>query len=243
MKNSPGSMIGGIGLTICVREWQLSRTMPITSSTSSSSTPSMTVALDCLRNPPDEWRRVARKSRSRSASTSTPASSLWTMATTSFTGPSIAEAGATAAGAATAAVFAQDPDRNSLELLLTLGIADGDVAAYEADVVTNPDHPVHHAALDRTGSLGRTGATAAGAPMTGADLPLVVAGSGNVEACVGVLTFGWAGEHEVSGAEETLLVAVADLAAAAIATFRTTSMAEERAEWLERVALTDPLTG
>ena len=155
----------------------------------------------------------------------------------------IVEAGVTATGAATAAVFAQDPDRNSLELLLTLGIADGDVAAYEADVVTNPDHPVHHAALDRTGSLGRTGATAAGAPMTGADLPLVVAGSGNVEACVGVLTFGWAGEHEVSGAEETLLVAVADLAAAAIATFRTTSMAEERAEWLERVALTDPLTG
>ena len=58
-----------------------------------------------------------------------------------------------------------------------------------------------------------------------------------------MLTLGWTGEHEVSSAEETLLVAVADLAAAAIATFRTTSMAEERAEWLERVALTDPLTG
>ena len=109
----------------------------------------------------------------------------------------IVEAGAAATGAAMAAVFAQDPDRNSLELLLTLGIADDAVEAFEAEVVTNPEHPIHHAALDRTGSLGRVGQTPDGATMTGADLPLVVASSGNVEACVGVLTFGWAGEHAV----------------------------------------------
>jgi diguanylate cyclase (GGDEF)-like protein len=155
----------------------------------------------------------------------------------------IVEAGAAATGAAMAAVFAQDPDRNALELLLTLGIAEDAVEAFEESVVTNPEHPVHHAALDRTGSLGRAGSTPDGATMTGADLPLVVAGSGSVEACVGVLTFGWAGEHTVDTEQETILVAVADLAAAAIATFRTSSMANERAEWLERVALTDPLTG
>jgi diguanylate cyclase (GGDEF)-like protein len=155
----------------------------------------------------------------------------------------IVEAGAAATGAAIAAVFAQDPDRNALELLLTLGIADDAVEAFEADVVSNPDHPVHHAALDRTGSLGRQGRAPDGSVMTGADLPLVVAGSGSVEACVGVLMFGWTGAHEVSTEQETLLVAIADLAAAAIATFRTSSMATERAEWLERVALTDPLTG
>jgi diguanylate cyclase (GGDEF)-like protein len=155
----------------------------------------------------------------------------------------IVEAGAAATGAAMAAVFAQDPDRNSLELLLTLGIADDAVQAFEAEVVTNPEHPIHHAALDRTGSLGRVGQTPDGATMTGADLPLVVASSGNVEACVGVLAFGWAGEHAVGPEEEILLVGVADLAAAAIATFRTSSMADERSEWLERVALTDPLTG
>jgi diguanylate cyclase (GGDEF)-like protein len=155
----------------------------------------------------------------------------------------IVEAGAAATGAAIAAVFAQDPDRNALELLLTLGIADDAVEAFEAEVVSNPEHPVHHAALDRTGSLGRVGQTSDGTTMTGADLPLVVAGSGNVEACVGVLTFGWTGDHTVDTEQETILVAVADLAAAAIATFRTSSMADERAEWLERVALTDPLTG
>ncbi len=155
----------------------------------------------------------------------------------------IVEAGAAATGAALAAVFAQDPDRNALELLITLGIADDAIEAFEAEVVANPDHPIHHAALDRTGSLGRVGQTPDGATMTGADLPLVVAGSGSVEACVGVLTLGWAGEHVIGTEEETVLVAVADLAAAAIATFRTSSMATERAEWLERVALTDPLTG
>ena len=155
----------------------------------------------------------------------------------------IVEAGAAATGAAMAAVFAQDPDRNALELLLTLGIADDAVEAFEVDVATNPEHPIHHAALDRSGSLGRVGQTPGGSTMTGADLPLVVAASGSVEACVGVLTFGWEGEHEIDTEQETLLVAVADLAAAAVATFRTSSMADERVEWLERVALTDPLTG
>jgi len=142
-----------------------------------------------------------------------------------------------------AAVFAQDPDRNALELLLTIGIADDAVAAFEAEVAGNPDHPIHHAALDRTGSLGRVGRAPDGSTLTGADLPLVVAGSGSVEACVGVLSLGWTGEHPIDSDEETLLVAIADLVAAAIATFRTSSMAVERAEWLERVALTDPLTG
>jgi diguanylate cyclase (GGDEF)-like protein len=155
----------------------------------------------------------------------------------------IVEAGAAATGASMAAVFAQDPDRNSLELLLTLGIADDAVEAFETEVVTNPEHPVHHAALDRSGTLSRTGQTPDGTTMTGADLPLVVAAGGSVEACVGVLTLGWTGEHEVGTGEETLLVALADLVAAAITMFRASSMATERAEWLERVALTDPLTG
>jgi len=155
----------------------------------------------------------------------------------------IVEAGAAATGASTAAVFAQDPDRNRLELLLTLGIADEAVPAFEAEVVGNPDHPVHHAALDRAGSLNRVGQATDGTTMTGADLPLVVAAGGSIEACVGVVTFGWVGEHVVDSAEETLLVALADLVAAAIAMFRSSSMAVERAEWLERVALTDSLTG
>lgn len=60
---------------------------------------------------------------------------------------------------------------------------------------------------------------------------------------MGVLTFGWPGAHEIGTGEETLLVATADLAAAAIAAFRSSSLAAERAEWAERVSHTDPLTG
>ncbi len=155
----------------------------------------------------------------------------------------IVEAGAAASGASMGAVFAQDPDLDGLELLLTLGVEESEIDAFGAEVASNPEHPIHHAALDRTGTLGRSGVTADGTPMTGADLPLVVADGSGVEACVGVLSFGWSGEHAIDSSVEALLVAVADLAAAAIATFRTSSMAAERAEWLERVALTDPLTG
>src|SRR5687767_13326591 len=79
-------MIGGIGFTNCFREWQLALTISSTASTWSSSTPTRIVAFPCLRNPPDELTRVARYSFSSSASTSVAASSLCTMAVTSFIG-------------------------------------------------------------------------------------------------------------------------------------------------------------
>jgi diguanylate cyclase (GGDEF)-like protein len=154
----------------------------------------------------------------------------------------IVEAGASAVGASMAAVFVQDGEDGALELLLTLGMADDGIASFAEEVTSNPEHPIHRAALDRLGTLGRTGPTPDGATMTGADLPLVIA-SGGVEACVGVLTFGWPGAHEVGTAEETLLVGIADLAAAAIAAFRTASIAAERTEWAVRMSHTDPLTG
>lgn len=154
----------------------------------------------------------------------------------------IVEAGASAVGAPMAAVFVQDGADGILELLMTLGMADDGISSFADDVTSNPEHPIHRAALDRLGTLSRTGETPDGRTMTGADLPLVVA-SGGVEACVGVLTLGWPGVHVVGTAEETLLVGIADLVAAAIAAFRTASIAAERAEWAERVSHTDPLTG
>src|SRR5437764_2715597 len=79
-------MIGGIGLMNWLLAWQVSRIVAITSSTCASSTPARIVAWDCLRKPPWECRRVTRKSLSVSASTRAPASSGWTIATTSFIG-------------------------------------------------------------------------------------------------------------------------------------------------------------
>jgi len=154
----------------------------------------------------------------------------------------IVEAGATAVAADEAALFILDPDRAGPELLLSLGLADADADALRQAVGNEPDHPIHKAALDRTGSLGRSFTAPDGGAMTAVDLPLVVAGGG-VEAGVGVLVYGWSGAHEVVAGEEVLLVAVADMAAGAIASFRSSAMAAERAEWFERVAHTDPLTG
>jgi len=154
----------------------------------------------------------------------------------------IVEAGAAAVGAPMAAVFTISPDHGELDLLLTLGMAEDAVEGLAREVAGDPDHPIHRAATDRTGSLGRTGSAPDGQTMTGVDLPLVVS-SGGVEEGLGVLTLGWPGAHEVGTREETLLVGIADLAASAIAAFRTASLAAERAEWFERVAHTDPLTG
>jgi diguanylate cyclase (GGDEF)-like protein len=81
-----------------------------------------------------------------------------------------------------------------------------------------------------------------GGILTDVDLPLVVA-NGGVEEALGVLTLGWYGPHTVDTAEETLLVGVADLVATALDAHRTRSLAAERAEWFERMAHTDPLTG
>ncbi|MHB8893402.1 MAG: GGDEF domain-containing protein, partial [Candidatus Limnocylindrales bacterium] len=155
----------------------------------------------------------------------------------------IVEAGTAAAGAAMAAVFSQDPEIRGLELLLTLGMEEAATAAFEADVTGDPNHPIRRAALDRTGSLGRDGMTPDGQPLTVADLPLVVASSGGAEHCVGVLSFGWPGSHQVDTDQETLLVGIADMAAAAISAFRVASMVAERAEWFERITHTDALTG
>lgn len=154
----------------------------------------------------------------------------------------IVEAGASAVGASTATLFTMDPDRARPHLLLTLGLSDTEAATLGDTVSDDAEHPIHRTAIDRTGSLSRSTTGADGKPMTSADLPLVIAGGG-VEAGVGVLTYSWPGERTVSGDDERLLVALADLAAGAIASFRSSAMASERAEWFERVAHTDPLTG
>ena len=70
----------------------------------------------------------------------------------------IVEAGASAAGAPMAAVFAQDPRRQRPRAAAHARASPTTGSpAFEADVTSNPDHPIHHAALDRTGSLGRAG--------------------------------------------------------------------------------------
>jgi diguanylate cyclase (GGDEF)-like protein len=155
----------------------------------------------------------------------------------------LVEAGAAAVSAVSAAVFGQDPEREGLELLLTLGLPEEAAARLASQVAGDPEHPINVAALDRSGTLGRAATGPDGASGTAVDLPLVVSSGGGVEDCVGVLTLAWTGEHTVDTAEETLLVGLADLVAAAIAMFRLSSLVAERVDWYERIAHTDALTG
>ena len=121
-------------------------------------------------------------------------------------------------------------------------MSDDEGAGFESMVAEDPAHPIHKAALDRTGSLGRTWVSPAGASVTFADLPLVVA-SGDAEACVGVLSFGWEGEHEVTPPRRPCSSRWRTSRRPRSPRSARSSMATERAEWFERVAHTDPLTG
>jgi diguanylate cyclase (GGDEF)-like protein len=155
----------------------------------------------------------------------------------------ILEACTAASSASAAAVFATGPEGSGLELLVTVGMTADEAAGFAEQIAGDSEHPVNLAALDRAGTLGRVAADPDGGSTTSVDLPLVVGSGGGIETCVGVLTLGWPGAHEVGTAEETLLVAAADLAAAALAAFRLSSMASEQADWSERTAHADALTG
>lgn len=142
-------------------------------------------------------------------------------------------------GASRVALFAQDPDRAALELVIAFGWPD-DALVTLASAAAQPEHPLAVAAASRTATFGR--ADAAEPDMTYADLPLVVARSG-IDEVVGVVSFGWSGGRPDDDEAHRLLGAVADLAAVAVDRWRLTSNAAERSEWYERMAHSDPLTG
>ena len=144
---------------------------------------------------------------------------------------SLVGAAVAAAGAATAAISLQDPDRPAPELTFTIGLDAAGQAALVAAVAAD-EHPL--------ATAGRDGAEA-NSPDTLA-LPLIVA-RGGIEQNVGAIAFGWAGNHTGDADETTFLRAVADLVAVAVDRSRLASTVAERSEWFERLAHTDPLTG
>lgn len=152
---------------------------------------------------------------------------------------------AQAVGATAGAVYLQDPDRAVLEPLLAVGIADGLLPGL-GEGLSDDDDPVAATARERTpatlsGEAGGSFARASGSG-TAAFRPLV-ASRGGIDLPGGVLALGWPGAHEPSTAEDDLIAAIADLAAVAIDRGRLASLVSERAEWFERVAHSDPLTG
>lgn len=136
-----------------------------------------------------------------------------------------------AVGASSGAVFLQDPDRPGLTLAGAIGVADADLPGLQA-AAADPSSPVTATARSRTAAFapGRT------------DLPLSVSREG-VELTQGVVSFTWLDVSTPGDTARALVQAAADLIAVAVDRARLTSLANERAEWFERMAHTDPLTG
>jgi diguanylate cyclase (GGDEF)-like protein len=146
--------------------------------------------------------------------------------------------------ATSGSVYIVDPDHDELELAVTFGIdievvteCDSIASVSESQdplaVVTRSRQPIEiddaaHVAIMR-------GAT------TVLLLPLVVRREG-IEISLGVMSLGFPGQlpaREAMGGAEPL----ADLAAVAVERALALSLGSERAEWFDRLAHTDPLTG
>jgi diguanylate cyclase (GGDEF)-like protein len=135
-----------------------------------------------------------------------------------------------------------DPDRPSPTLAVAVDAAGRplDRLAFDelARATTAPEHPTVAAARDGRPNWHRPD------PDTGlvaVDLPLTSRRDG-VEQTLGALA--WRRRRpELDPESQALLAALADLAAVAIDRARLASLVAERAEWFERLAHTDPLTG
>jgi diguanylate cyclase (GGDEF)-like protein len=147
-------------------------------------------------------------------------------------------------GAGSGAVYIVDPDQDRLELAVTFGV-DTDAASTAGSIepvstshdpladVARSRHPLDvddaaHVAILR-------GST------TAFVLPLVVRREG-IEVALGVMGLGFAGPLPTRGVR-TGAEPLADLAAVAIERALAVSLGSERAEWFDRLAHTDPLTG
>ncbi len=149
-------------------------------------------------------------------------------------------------GAPMAVIFLQDPDRTELQLVVAAGVADEQRGTLQAAVDADDD-PIAMTARDRTArdlptdteSIGALGAMGLGSAVL---RPLAVT-RGGIELPLGLLILGWPGSRRLDAGETLLVGAVVDLMGVAIDRARLASMVQERSEWFERMAHTDPLTG
>lgn len=151
------------------------------------------------------------------------------------------QATARAVDAEVGAVFLQDPDRPELQLIATVGMPSEADPAFEAEARA-ADHPIAIAARERVAVFDRVAVMPDGRRFVGADLPLVIE-AGGLETGVGVMTLGWSAPHPLHESTRATLRAMADLAAVGIDRAQLASLVAERADWFERMAHMDPLTG
>ena len=146
--------------------------------------------------------------------------------------------------ATSGAVYIVDPDQDELELAVTFGVdADTASAASSVSEVSTSHDPLADVTRSRQPLEVDDAAHVAilRGSATALVLPLVVRREG-IEISLGVMGLGFAGPLPK---RETLIAAepLADLAAVAVERALAVSLGSERAEWFDRLAHTDPLTG
>jgi diguanylate cyclase (GGDEF)-like protein len=164
-------------------------------------------------------------------------------------------------GAALALIVAAGEDRSQRHVVRSLGLAEGDVASIESAAADMAD-PIAVAMAEQQATeavaagTGEPGSRSTGEPgrrSTGAltdrlglarlrALPLVLM-RGGIDHVVGVLAVGWTAETPGVSGTPGLVDGLADLAALEIDRSHLAAGMAERAEWMERLAHIDPLTG
>jgi diguanylate cyclase (GGDEF)-like protein len=156
-------------------------------------------------------------------------------------------------GAAIAVIVTPAGGAARRHVLRSLCLADAAIATIES-AEARPDDPLALAAGEQrtveatAAATGTPGDPAAGTLTQRLGLtrlravPLVV-GRGRIERVVGVLAVGWSAEKPGAAGAPGFSDALADLAALEIDRSHLASGMAERAEWMERLAHIDPLTG
>ena len=175
----------------------------------------------------------------RTALLTTAARSLARAADLDLTIDEVLAAVVEATGAGQAVAFLQDPDRAGLQLAAAIGFSD-DALGELRERVGDPEHPM--AATAREGRAAHRRSSSDGDGRSFVDAALIVS-RGGIDAALGALSVGWSAGVEPPADAILVAEAVADLLAVAIDRARLASMVAERAEWFERLAHTDPLTG
>jgi diguanylate cyclase (GGDEF)-like protein len=154
-----------------------------------------------------------------------------------------------AAGASAAVIYLNDPVRGIVVPAAQVGLDDNILAEHGQVSADDPEELVARVVRERR-PLTADGAEAARA-FTGQHvdwhglvaLPLVAADEVGSEDAEGALVAAFAGAAPDPNSPENTLTALADLSAVAIRQARLENALLERADWIGRLASTDPLTG
>lgn len=151
----------------------------------------------------------------------------------------ILEAVCAGLGANMGAIVLADPDRPELTVAASVGMDDGDRLGSE---ISDPGHPFAQTVATRTADFDRVAVAADGREIVGAYLPVGVVHDG-VDHTLGSIGLSWPAPRSLTTVERDVLESIASLAGLAVDRARIAATATERADWFERMAHADPLTG